>query len=131
MRVISKSSDNTRQAVASEALKREQLLTKFHLLENRIKDAEVHFSEVQTQGEVTKEKTGELEKQSEESLRQIQELRREMAMLNATWKGKDYDTKIALLNNESTMHKQQLGYYDEQLAEIKTLLELKDHPTLL
>lgn len=52
-------------------------------------------------------------------------------MLNASWKGKDYDSKIALLNSESAIHKQQLGYHDEQIAEIRTLLELKDHPTLL
>ncbi len=47
-------------------------------------------------------------------------------MLGASWKGKDYDAKIGLLNNESTIHKQQLASHEDQLAELRTLVEIKD-----
>ncbi len=48
--------------MASEALKREQLVTKLHLLDNRVKDGEINMKEVQSGSELAKEKIGELER---------------------------------------------------------------------
>ena len=128
---MARTSENTRLAVNSEAQRREQLAQKVGGIDHRVKELEQITHSVSLLAESNRTRLDQMDNFREDVLRQIQELRKELTMLISSLKAKDYDSKIAHLQNESSNQRSQIIQIEDEIEQLRILWSQREKPQII
>lgn len=128
---MARTSENTRQAVNSEAQRREQLAAKVVGIDHRVNELEERSHQLSLLAESNRTRLDQLDIFREDVFRQIQELRKELNIWISSLKAKDYDTKIANLQTESSSHRSSIIQIEDEIEQLRIMWSQREKPVLV